>query len=185
MEEGLERVAVVGTSCSGKTTLARRVAPLLDAAHVELDAIFWGPSWTASADADFRSRVERALSVPRWVCDGNYRAVQDVVLGRATAIVWLDYGFRLVVWRALLRTVRRVVTRERLYAGNQESFTRAFLSPESILLWVIHSHHERSRRYAELFGQAGSRWRLFRLRHPRDAARFLEMVGTQDSFDRA
>jgi adenylate kinase family enzyme len=171
------RVAIVGTSCSGKTTFARQVAPLLDAVHVELDALHWGPGWTPASEDGFRSRVEKALAVPRWVCDGNYRAVRPLVWDRATAIVWLDFSFPRVLWRALARTVQRVITRETLYGGNRESFARAFLSRDSILLWVVHSHHARRRRYAELFFEAddASR-RLIRLVHPRQAALFLETV---------
>ena len=174
MDEAFARVAIVGTSCSGKTTLARQLAPRLGAARVELDALYWGPNWTASSDSTSRSRVEAALSAPRWVCDGNYRAVQDLVLEKATMVVWLDYGFPLVLWRALARTFRRVVKRERLYAGNRETFARAFLSRDSILLWVLHSHHARRRRYAARFGRGDSPWRVIRLRHPGEATRFLE-----------
>jgi len=174
------RVAIVGTSCSGKSTLARRIAPVLDAIHIELDALYWGPRWTTSSDEVFRARVERALAAPRWVCDGNHRAVRDLVWGRATTVVWLDFGLARVMGRAIARTARRVATREKLYAGNRESFARAFMSRDSILLWVLHSHHARRRRYAERFGTPGETGpRLVRLAHPRDAERFLEEVSAR------
>jgi adenylate kinase family enzyme len=37
------RVLVAGTSGAGKTTLASRVAALLDLPHIEIDALFHGP----------------------------------------------------------------------------------------------------------------------------------------------
>jgi adenylate kinase family enzyme len=37
------RLAVVGTTGSGKTRLARRLAQQLDVAHIELDALHWEP----------------------------------------------------------------------------------------------------------------------------------------------
>jgi ABC-type dipeptide/oligopeptide/nickel transport system ATPase component len=40
------RIAVVGTTGSGKTALARRISQWLDIPHVELDALYWGPHWT-------------------------------------------------------------------------------------------------------------------------------------------
>jgi ABC-type branched-subunit amino acid transport system ATPase component len=39
------RIVVVGTSGAGKTTLARRIAALLELPHIELDAINWQPGW--------------------------------------------------------------------------------------------------------------------------------------------
>ena len=41
-----ERINVVGTSCSGKSTLARALAERLNAPYIELDAIFWDRDWT-------------------------------------------------------------------------------------------------------------------------------------------
>jgi len=46
----LTRVVVVGTSCSGKTTLARRLARILATEHVELDSLYWGPEQTPRPD---------------------------------------------------------------------------------------------------------------------------------------
>jgi len=37
------RILVAGTSGAGKTTVARRVATVLNIAHIEIDALFHGP----------------------------------------------------------------------------------------------------------------------------------------------
>jgi len=165
------RIAVVGSSCAGKTTLARELASRLGAPHVELDALHWGPDWTPRPTETFRARVAAAVAAPRWVCDGNYSVVQDLVWPRATAVVWLDYGFPRVLGRALRRTLRRSLTGEELYAGNRESLRKAFLSRDSILLWVVTSWGERRRRYGALAGRGEPRQaRWLHLRHPRELA---------------
>ncbi|HEX2291150.1 MAG TPA: hypothetical protein VHH53_13365 [Pseudonocardiaceae bacterium] len=41
---GPRRVLVAGTAGAGKTTVARRGAALLDIPHIEIDALFHGPS---------------------------------------------------------------------------------------------------------------------------------------------
>jgi len=61
----LTRVVVVGTSCSGKTTLARRLARILATDHVELDSLYWGPEWTPRPD--FIQNVLAIAQQPRWV----------------------------------------------------------------------------------------------------------------------
>jgi adenylate kinase family enzyme len=86
----LRRVAVVGTSCSGKTTFAAALADQQQAAHIELDALHWRPGWVEAPLTAFRSDVAAAVAAERWVCDGNYGKVRDLVLGRATAVIWLN-----------------------------------------------------------------------------------------------
>jgi adenylate kinase family enzyme len=170
----MRRVVVVGTSCSGKTTLADRVAQLLGAPHVELDAIHWGPDWQEAPLETFRARVREATATDGWVVDGNYSKVEDIVWRAATTIIWLNYPFPTVMWRALRRTIRRVVLREEIFSGNRETFRDAFLSRNSILWWVITSYRRRRRRLREtLSGGAYPNLTVFELRTPAGAERFL------------
>ncbi len=146
----MERVVVVGTSCSGKTTLARQLAGVLGAPHVELDGIHWMSGWRERPVDEVRRMVSADAAAERWVMDGNYSAVRDIVWGRATAVVWLNYPFRVVLWRALSRTTRRVITREELFSGNREGFQQSFLSRDSIILWAITSHRRVRREYRRI-----------------------------------
>lgn len=56
------RIAIVGTSGVGKTTLAKYVAEVLDIPHVELDALFWRPNWQEYSTGEFLAQVEAATS---------------------------------------------------------------------------------------------------------------------------
>jgi len=166
----MDRIIVIGTSCSGKTTLARRIADTLDIPHVELDALHWGPGWSETPTEEFREAVRQRVGADRWVIDGNYRKVRDIILARATDAVWLNYPFPLVFGRSLARTVRRVFTGEEIFGGNRETFRTAFLSRYSIPWWVIHTHRRRRREYDELFrAGAGARVHLTELHTQREA----------------
>ena len=145
----LSRVVVVGTSCSGKTTLARRLATALGAQCAELDSLYWGPQWTPRPD--FQRAVLTVAQEPRWVIDGNYSRVRDAIWRRCTAIVWLDYSFGRVFAQALRRTARRVVMRERLYGGNCETLGNAVFDRESPLWLVVRTHGRRRREFHDLF----------------------------------
>ena len=135
----LRRVAVVGTSCAGKTTFAAALAAQLQVPHIELDALHWRAGWVPAPSEDFRQAVATAVAAERWVSDGNYGVVRDLVWGRATAVVWLDYPFATVLWRALYRTARRALLREQLYSGNRETFKRALL--KSRFNSLVGRHH--------------------------------------------
>ncbi len=127
-----ERTVVVGTSCSGKTVLARQIAEALRIRHVEIDAIHWQPNWEMPTREDFRARVAEATSGDEWVIDGNYGTVRDIVWNRATHVVWLNYPFHVVFRRALTRTIRRILTQEKVCGENRESFVESFLHKDGI-----------------------------------------------------
>src|SRR5207244_13231593 len=145
-----QRLVVVGTSGSGKTTLAREIARRLALPHVELDAVHWGPDWTEPPVELFRQRAQEALQGDRWVADGNYSKVRDVVWGRAEVLVWLDYALPLVMWRLVRRTLQRGLTREELWNGNRERL-RDMFTRESLLLWALRSHRRHRREYPQRF----------------------------------
>src|SRR5579859_8182423 len=108
------RIVVVGTSGSGKTTMASTIARFLGIPHVELDALHWGPRWTEAPLGVFRERVDQALSHEAWTVDGNYSKVRDIVWRRADTVVWLDYPLWLIMQRLALRTAGRIISRQEL-----------------------------------------------------------------------
>ncbi len=169
----LARVAVVGTSGSGKTTFARRLAGVLGTHAVELDALYWSAGWTRRPD--FPQAVLAAAQQPRWVIDGNYSSVRDIVWRRCTAIVWLDYSFVRVFSRALHRTLRRVAIRERVHDGeNRETIRSTLFDVETPLWLVVRTHGKRRREFPELFARPQYRHAaVIQLRAPAAAERFL------------
>jgi hypothetical protein len=111
--------------------------------------LYWRPKWTSWPDFDQEALT--AAHQPRWVIDGNYSGVRDIIWQRCTAIAWLDYSFTRVFSRALRRTMRRVVMGERLYGGNRETIGNTFFDAEAPLWLVVRTHGKRSRELPELF----------------------------------
>lgn len=177
----MRRITVVGTSASGKTTLARRLAEALDIPHIELDALFWQPDWTPAHQEDLRARVTEALAGDAWIVDGNYSAVRDIIHARADTLIWLDYSLPLVLWRVTSRTTRRLITRAELWNGNRESL-RSVFSRDSIILWALTSWGKNRHRYDALFAQPDAvRFQLIHLRSPRETRRWLESLAANQS----
>jgi adenylate kinase family enzyme len=170
----LERVVIIGSSCSGKTTMAKQVAAILQVAHIELDALHWLPEWQERPDSEFRELVASAVAAERWVVDGNYNMVRDVVWQRATTLVWLNHSFPVVFWQAVSRTVIRSIGHRTLFSGNKESIRQAFFSRDSMILWVIKTFHERRRSTREVFdGDEFPGLHRVELRNRADANRFF------------
>lgn len=87
----VQRISVVGTTGSGKTTLARQIAQKFQIPHIELDALYWESNWTAASEQVFQNRVINALKGDRWVIDGNYSEVRGIIWSQADTVVFLDY----------------------------------------------------------------------------------------------
>lgn len=173
------RIVVVGTTGSGKTTTARRLAERLGYPHIELDALHWEPNWTPAPVEMFRDRVRQAIKGACWIVDGNYSVVRDILWPAADSIIWLDYPMPVILGRLLRRTVRRSLRREELWNGNREHLIRALFSTDSILLWALRTYRRRRREYPELFRRPEYRHlRIIRLRSPRQTEAWLAMLGT-------
>jgi len=174
------RIAVIGTSGSGKTVFAERLAQHLGIPHVELDAIHWGPNWTPRPLEDFRQRTAQSLAGDAWTVDGNYGKVRDIVWARADTVVWLDYPLPLIMWRVVGRTLRRSLTGEVLWNDNREYLGQALFSSDSIVLWSLRSYRRRRREYPLLFQRPEyAHLRIVRLRSPRQAHEWLASIGSR------
>jgi len=169
------RTVVVGTSGSGKSTFAAKLASSLGAEHSELDAIFWRPGWKSIPEEQFVGDVAEIADRESWVIDGNYAPVRDYVWRRATAVVWLDLPLHRTFLRLLRRTIRRATTGETCCNGNKESLRMAFLSRDSVLLWALQSHRRYVADYTELL-QCRPELSGFRLKSDRAVRDLLQQV---------
>ncbi|HEY7126262.1 MAG TPA: hypothetical protein VH540_20125 [Ktedonobacterales bacterium] len=147
------RLIVVGTTGSGKTTLALQLAGLLEIPHIELDALYWEPNWTPAPLEVFRERVAQALERETWVADGNYSSARDLIWGRADMLIWLDYALPLLFWRLLKRGLQRSFAKTHLWNGNRESLRGMFLSPNSLFLYALKTHFSRRKEYPAAFAR--------------------------------
>lgn len=201
----IQRINVVGTSGSGKSTFAKSLASKMGSPYVEMDKIFWEPHWKEKEDQRFFSDLKEALQGDRWVLDGNYFRTQPIKWKRVDLVIWLDYSFSLTFYRAFKRSIVRAITKVELWegTGNRESFRKTFFHKDSILWWTFTSYSRNKKHYSLLDGHCSmeftanplaleSRDRssiaketlegesapflFLRLRNPQHAAQFLENI---------
>ena len=147
------RIHVIGNSCTGKSTLAAKLADILDIPLVELDALNWLPNWVGLNEhdpAEFERLIREATAGDAWVVAGSYSSFSlNTFWDRVEAVVWLDLPRPLLVFRVLRRSWRRSRSQELLWGTNRESFWKQlqFWRKEDSLLWWIVTQQNRKRRW--------------------------------------
>jgi adenylate kinase family enzyme len=177
----VERVAVVGSPGSGKSTVAEALSVGLGLPHLELDSVFHQPGWQGLPADEFRGVVRAFTDRPAWVVDGNYtrQGISDLVWPRADTVVWLDLPRWETMRRVGARTLRRILRSEELWNGNRERWIGVVdPRPEhNILLWTWIRYDRVKGEYGERFEDP--KWsplRLIRLQSQRAIDEFVANI---------
>jgi len=173
------RIAVVGTTGSGKTTLAKALAAQLVLPHIELDALNWQAGWRDLSRTDpdeFVRQVSLAVAADSWVVDGGYSLVRDLVWRQATHLVWLDYERPIIMYRVICRSLVRAMLRTEMWAGNRERWGH-MLRPSHPIRWAWNTWGRRRREFGELLGRTDyAHLVVLRLRRPGEADELLRRL---------
>ena len=141
------KILITGTTCTGKTTLGKRLSKQTKIAQIDLDDIHFLPNWVEKDPDIFVNDVNTELeNHSSWIVTGSYQSLlKDTVWQEATLIVWLDYPLHLILRRYFKRTYRRVFLKEKCCGENYETLGRTF-SKESLFLWIFKSYWHKKRR---------------------------------------
>lgn len=172
----LRRVLVIGTTGSGKTTLAKQLAHKYQLHHVEADALRFLPNWQVRQPEEFRAIIsENTPAEGHWVIDGNYSVTRDITWPRAETVIWLDYPFHINLWRLSRRTFKRIWTKEDLWGtGNRETFRQQLqFNEDSLFYWLLKTYWKRKIDTPKLF-EAYPHLQTLHFKHPRQTAQWLE-----------
>jgi adenylate kinase family enzyme len=177
LKSPLKKIAIIGSSCSGKTTLSKALENRLNLKRIELDAINWQPNWQERDYDEFTSIVDSETKAEAWIVDGNYQSrVKGLTLKRADTIIWLNLPFTTVYRRLFSRLYDRVIIGEELWSGNRESFWRTLFEKDSLLYWIPRRYWVIQRRYRSLFNNPDYSNKLLEFRDASSLDQWLESI---------
>ena len=124
-----KRIMVMGSSGSGKSTMAKRLGEATGLPVTHLDSISWLPGWVEAPKEAFAEKLREIVQGEAWIIDGNYRSwALDERLERADTIIFLDFSR----YTCLLRAIKRRI----MYHGK----TRPDMGegcPEKLDKWLV------------------------------------------------
>jgi len=100
-----ERILVIGSPGSGKSTFAKALADKTGLPVFHLDQHYWHAVWVESEKDEWAARVRTMVEQPRWIIDGNYSASLDARLARADQVILLDLSPLRCTWRIITRVL--------------------------------------------------------------------------------
>ncbi len=120
------RILLLGPCGSGKTTLARQLAQLLELEPIHLDAEFWKPGWQPTPTPQWRNTVRELVQRDAWIMDGTYEGTLDLRIPAAQAAIVLDRPRWACLWNVLHRK-RTLDDQNRPDAPPGQPIDRAYL----------------------------------------------------------
>ncbi|AWS48623.1 topology modulation protein [Streptosporangium sp. 'caverna'] len=162
----MDRIAIIGCGGSGKTTLGRRLAALVDAPMTHLDGVYYDAAWNALPQEEFAAIQQKLVAEPRWVIDGNFASTLPIRLARADTVIFLDIPPAVCLWGILQRRLR--------YRGGQHGEHGVFDRIHWGFIRYILGYRRRMRpRVRALIAEHATHARVVTLTSHRAARRFL------------
>ena len=161
-----QRILIIGSPGSGKSTLGRALAERTGLPLYHLDQLYWTEGWCEDDKTAWLARLDAALAGPRWIIEGNYSSTLERRLASADKVVLLDLSPFRCTWRIIRRTLAlHGKVRPDMAADCPERFDLGFL-------WYTLSFRLRvlPKTLAKLKGFGGE---LVWLGTPREIAAFL------------
>ncbi len=86
----MDKVVVIGSPGSGKSTFARKLRDKTNLPLYYLDMIWHKPNQTNVSREDFDMKLKKVMKGSQWIIDGNYQRTLEIRLKKCDTIFLLD-----------------------------------------------------------------------------------------------
>ena len=164
----MQRVLVIGSGGSGKSTVAAQLGELLNLEVHHLDKFFWSAGWVKPEPDEWIKTVTDLIERDSWVMDGNYSGTLELRLRKCDTIVFLDLPRVLCLWRIVKRfLLYRNRNRPDVAEGCPEKLDFEFVS------WVWNYPRRSRPKVIKLLREHAVEKQVFWLRSRNEVKKFL------------
>ncbi len=119
----LNRIYILGTVGSGKSSLAKRLSAILGIKAYDLDDIYWKKGYGIKrGEAERTRRFTRLCNRKKWIIEGVYSAWIEEGIKRSDMVVLLDIPLHSLIWRI----TKRYLLREKSRKMGQQRYKGSF-----------------------------------------------------------
>lgn len=171
------KIAIIGYSGAGKSTMARKLSSLLNVPALHLDTVHWLPGWHERDDYEAETDIQAFMHQPSWIIEGNYmNLLRAERMSQADMILMLDLPRLTCLYRAFKRF--------RVYQGQ----SRPDMGPEcpekfdgEFVRWLLIDGRSKKRR--RQFEQIANQYKAKTviLKSQREISRFIQRYETSSN----
>ncbi len=99
----MKKVVIIGSPGAGKSTLARKLGPMLKINVLHLDRLFWECGWKAKTRETRIDILQKRVMEKQWIIEGTYLHISELHLNAADTIIFLDTSPLYCLWRLIKR----------------------------------------------------------------------------------
>lgn len=163
-----KRIAIIGISGTGKSTLAVKLSKLLNIPVIHVDQHIWKENWNEVDEDEAVTSLGKVLENEKWIAEGWITPCTELRLKRADIILYLDYsGIRAAIGGLKRWWMYRGKKRPEMPDGCSEK-----TSIDWHYLWVMIGRYERNEIEKYLHSYTNSN-KLVRLYSPRKTNQFI------------
>jgi len=86
----MEKIVIIGSSGSGKTTVSRELGSILNIKVFHMDRLFWQGDWIKVTKDNRVDILQHLVQEKQWIIEGNYINSTELHLIAADTIIFLD-----------------------------------------------------------------------------------------------
>lgn len=101
----MKKIAIIGATASGKTTLANKISKILGIPVYHLDQIGWKDNRVFATQVEIIEKVNKIINEPVWIIDGSMPRSKtlEMRIENADTIIFYDLPLLLCLWRQTKR----------------------------------------------------------------------------------
>ncbi len=169
--KAMDRIAIIGCGGSGKSTVARHLAAVLDAPVTHLDTIYYDEQWNPLPQNEFAAKQEKIVSSERWIIEGNYASTLPIRLRAADTVLFLDLPAASCLWGIAQRRWR--------YRGGQHAQVGVYdRITWSFVRYIAGYRRSMRPRVHQLLAEHAAHTQLITVTSRRQAKRLLDAIRT-------